>query len=48
MLDKLKFDISGDDFREESYSNYFCARLLNHNLRVQTKVKLGKQKLFLQ
>jgi DNA gyrase subunit B len=43
MLDKLKFDISGDDFRE-GLTAIISVRLLNLNLG-QTKTKLGNREV---
>jgi DNA gyrase/topoisomerase IV subunit B len=45
MLDKLKFDISGDDFREGLTA--ISVKLLNHNLKDKQN-EIRKQKLFLR
>jgi hypothetical protein len=40
MLDKLKFDISGDDFREGLTAIISVKRLLNLNLKDKLKLSL--------
>jgi DNA gyrase subunit B len=46
MLDKLKFDISGDDFRE-GLTAIISVKVAEPQFEGQTKTKLETEKLFL-